>query len=682
VEWQSRRFVFAAYNQGDLETHHRAGKAFQWELDTWYDLKLVAEGNQFRFYVDDELLIDYTDDTYPTGRIGLRSGFGGATVHFDDFSITGHGPASAQSQIRITEPAKYEGYSQPIYDEWVRSSQYITVRDGTKLAMDIFRPARDGKPVGEPLPAIWTHTRYQRASIRQGNLVTMVDQDTGLHQLLAYGYVVVVVDARGSGASYGTRQGPFSQQENRDAYDVTEWLAAQPWCDGNIGMYGRSYRGVTQYFAASVAPPHLKAIFPEMAMFDMYSFTHPGGVFHHNFSPNWTRMTRDLDTVIPAAPVDADSDGSMLKQAIAEHEGNLDVLGILEAIPFRNSHDEVTNSTPYIARSPSSYIRQIRESGVAIYHWAGWYDPAPRDALLWLHNLDNPQKLTVGPWPHTGSGRGQLLLTERLRWYDYWLKGIDNGIMEEAPISYYVMGAPEGSEWRTASQWPLPDEKPTSYYFSGGPTGTVDSVNDGLLSIHTPAEESARDSYVVDYTTTSGTTTRWAYYRGFEYRNMSANDSKGVTYTSPALDADTEVTGHPIAHLWVSSTAEDGDFFVYLEEVDKQGVSHYITEGTLRASHRAVSEAPFAYLGLPYHRSFQEDVAPLPQEPVELVLDLHPTSNLFDAGHRIRVTVTCADHDNALTPQLEPPPTVTIYRNTDHPSRIILPVIPEGPTGD
>ena len=142
------------------------------------------------------------------------------------------------------------------------------------------------------------------------------------------------------------------------------------------------------------------------------------------------------------------------------------------------------------------------------------------------------------------------------------------------------------------------------------------------------------------------------------------------------------MTGHPIVHLWVSSTAEDGDFFVYLEEVDGQGVSHYITEGTLRASHRAVSEAPFAYLGLPYHRSFQEDVAPLPQEPVELVLDLHPTSNLFDAGHRIRVTVTCADHDNALTPVLEPAPTVTIYRNTDYPSRIVLPVIPEATAED
>jgi putative CocE/NonD family hydrolase len=586
--------------------------------------------------------------------------------------------SSVNAQERISRPGQYKGYSQPIYEEWVRSSQYITVRDGTKLAVDIFRPARDGNTVSEPLPAVWTHDRYHRASIHEGKLVTEVDQSPWLQQLLKHGYIVGVVDVRGGGASYGTRQGPFAQEESRDAYDVTEWLAAQPWCDGNIGMFGRSYLGITQYFAASTSPPHLKAIFPEMAMFDLYPFTYPGGVLHHDFVTQWGRLTRQLDTVVPVAPVDADSDGSMLKQAIAEHAANLDIKAMAEAIPFRNSHDGATNSIFGIARSPSSYIHQIRESGVAIYHWAGWYDVYSRDALLWFHNLDNPQKLTIGPWSHTG-GSG-LMVTEHLRWYDYWLKGIENGVMEEAPIFYHVMGAPEGSEWRTVLQWPLLNEEPTSYYFVAGPTGTVDSVNDGSLSTRPPTGGNGKDTYVVDYTTTSGKATRWTngYGGGFEYPDMSANDAKGVTYTSSALDSDTEVTGHPIVHLWVSSTAEDGDFFVYLEEVDKQGVSHYITEGTLRASHRVLSEPPFDYLGLPYHRSFEEDVVALPQEPVELFLDLHPTSNLFDVGHRIRVTVTCSDRDNALTPELQPSPTVTMYRNSDYPSHIVLPIIPAG----
>ena len=148
-----------------------------------------------------------------------------------------------------------------------------------------------------------------------------------------------------------------------------------------------------------------------------------------------------------------------------------------------------------------------------------------------------------------------------------------------------------------------------------------------------------------------------------------------MTYTTKPLDSDIEVTGHPVIHLWVTSTAKDGDFFAYLEEVDANGFSHYITEGTLRASHREISEPPFDYLELPYHRSFEEDRIALPNEPAELTFDLHPTSNIFDKGHRIRLTITCADKDNALTPEISPPPSVTIFLNTNYSSYISLPVI-------
>ena len=154
------------------------------------------------------------------------------------------------------------------------------------------------------------------------------------------------------------------------------------------------------------------------------------------------------------------------------------------------------------------------------------------------------------------------------------------------------------------------------------------------------------------------------------------NDKKGLTYTSPPLSSDLEVTGHPVVHLWVSSSAGDGDFFVYLEDVSEANYSKYITEGNLRASYRAISAAPYEYLGLPYHRSNAEDIADLPDEPVELVFDLLPTSYVFEAGHRIRITITCADKDNYLTPQLDPPPTVQLYREADHASYIELPIIP------
>jgi putative CocE/NonD family hydrolase len=496
-----------------------------------------------------------------------------------------------------------------------------------------------------------------------------------LQTILAHGYVIAGVDVRGGGASSGTRQGEFSPQEALDAHDVTEWFAAQPWCNGNVGMYGGSYLGTTQYMAASTAPPHLKAIFPMMAMFDLYAFVYPGGVFHDDFLAQWGSGVNKLDTVTPADAVDEDENGSALAKAREEHQANVNVFELAAAQPYRDA---------YAASSPSSYVNEVRDSGVAIYHWVGWYDMYPRDMLLWFSNLDNPQKIVIGPWNHSGSGELNPVV-EALRWYDYWLKDIGNGIMDEAPIYYYTMGASKGEEWRSAWQWPLPEERPTNYYFLGqasdfgelSRTESVNSVNDGSLGTSPPTDAGDKDDYVVDYTTTSGTATRWTngYGGGFDYPDMTPNDEKGLTYTTPPLDADVEVTGHPIVHLWVTSTAQDGDFFAYLEEVDQDDYSHYITEGTLRASHRALSSAPFDNLGLPYHRSFAQDVAPLPDKPVELVFDLLPTSNVFDAGHRIRLTITGADKDTALTPELSPPPTVSIYRNADHASYITLPII-------
>lgn len=318
----------------------------------------------------------------------------------------------------------------------------------------------------------------------------------------------------------------------------------------------------------------------------------------------------------------------------------------------------------------------IRASGVAIYHWAGWYDSFPRDALVCFAGLPNPQKIAVGPWSHRtreAAASAALVEVERLRWFDYWLRGIDNGMMDEPLIHYATLGAAAGEEWRSAREWPLPGSRPVSLHFHG----------EKALSAEPPREEGAHDEYVVDYTATSGTTTRWDDTAGgrFEYGDMAPNDAKGMAYTTPALERDVEVTGHPVVHLWVCSTAEDGDFFAYLEEVDADGVSHYVSEGSLRASHRATARPPHPHPGLPYHRSFREDVHPLPTgEPVELVFDLLPTSRVFPAGSRIRVNVTCADADNTTTPRHDPPPVVTLYRGGEHLSRIVLPVVPPDAT--
>jgi putative CocE/NonD family hydrolase len=575
-------------------------------------------------------------------------------------------PANAPGG-RLSQPGKYAGYSQPLYNERVSTSQYVTMRDGTKLAALILRPARDGKTVSTPLPVVWTHNRYHREGIFNWHW---------LQTLLKYGYVIVSVDVRGSGASFGTNRGLFSPEETRDAYDITEWLAVQPWSNGNIGMFGRSYLGITQYLAASTAPPHLKAIFPEMAEFDHYSFFYPGGVFHDDFIRQWGKVVKKLDA--DGSAVDVDTNKAMLQAALKDHAANPDIFEMFSPLPYRDSVSSMTDTQLYNVNNPANYLKEIRSSGVPVYQWAGWNDMFPKDALLWYSNLTNPQKIVIGPWAHPELGSLDLA-TEELRWYDYWLKGIDNGVMSEAPIYYYTMGDGKRSGWHSAWKWPLPEEKLTNYYFDGTKAGSVDSVNDGSLSLALPAATAGGDDYRVDYSTTTGTATRWtAGYtvQSPAYPTMMFNDEKGLTYTSSPLKAEVEVTGHPVIHLWVTSSARDGDFFVYLEDVTEASFSKYITEGSLRASHRAVSTAPYNYLGLPYHRSNAADIADLPDQPVELVFDLLPTSYVFDAGHRIRVTLTCADKDNALTPQVDPPPTVHLYREADHASYIVLPIIP------
>jgi putative CocE/NonD family hydrolase len=593
-----------------------------------------------------------------------------ASTPTDVPTVSAEPSAAAVQSGRISRFGEYEGYSEPRYDGQVLTSQHVEMRDGTLLAVDIYRPTQNGTVVEEPLPVIWMHTRYLRRNIH-------FEPSGGLF-LTSYGYVTAAVDARGSGASFGIRKTEFTPEEAQDAYDITEWFAAQPWCDGNVGMFSRSYMGIAQFFAAAQAPPHLKAIFPEMHLFDLYDLPYKNGIYNHDFLEKWDASVRHFDNMTGGAamPVDEDGDGSMLASAIALRAQNGYPFDLSRAAPYRDSLF-APGVGEYAVVSPATYIDEINASGVAVYQLGSWYDEYTLDPLLWFANLHVPQKLVMPGWNHDVFE--PWLNVEKLRWFDYWLKGIDNGIMDEPPLRYYVMGAPEDEAWRTADRWPLPNEERTAFYFHAGPSRSVPSVNDGLLMAQLPTEVDDHDDYVVDYTTTVGPTNRFAngYGAPFGYPDMAANDTKALTYTTLPLESDVEVTGHPVVLLWVSSTAADGDFFAYLEEVDEDGVSTYITEGKLRASFRTQHVPPYENMDLPWHRCWEEDVEPLPQgQPAELVFDLLPTSNLFDAGHRIRVTITGADDDTYETPQLDPAPTVSIYRGSEYASYIELPIIP------
>lgn len=599
------------------------------------------------------------------------------------------GPSQSSSQApaavgKVSRFGQYSGYSPLLYDSIARKSLYLTMRDGVRIAIDVIRPAKDGKVEEKPLPVVWTHNRYRRAFKAGDRLITIADSPD-IRNLILHGYIAASADVRGSGASFGASKGIFTKEETQDAYEITEWLGTQPWSNGNVGMFGGSYLGITQLMAASTKPPHLKAVFPVVALFDLFEMGSQGGVYKDDFVKTWSELTTRLDTEQIAAPVDADPNGELLKKAIAEHmAGNRPLAAIMDGLRFRNSVDPGTGIVPALEWHPAARIREINESAVPMYIWGGWFDSFTRHAFLAYRNFTAPRRLVLSSRSHAPRDKEiaaeemRLIAVEELRWFDHWLKGVENGIMSEPPIFYQVMVEPKQNVWKTATTWPVTEAKPVRHYLAAGRSLTSASVNDGKLQLVPPKKEGS-DAYPVDYGVTTGTATRWdnAVGGAFAYPNLADHDARSLTYTSPALKSEVEVTGFPVVRVWIGSTATDADLFAYLEEVYPDGGSRYITEGVLRASMRALSDPPYETFGLPYHRAFESDVSPLkPGEAVELIFAMEPTANVFNAGNRIRLTLSGADKDNATTPRLDPQPTITIHRDPERASFIELPTVP------
>jgi hypothetical protein len=590
-------------------------------------------------------------------------------------------PKQSRVGNKLSKPGEYSGYSDIIFHQIVRLSQYVPGFDSTKLAVDIYRPAENGKPVTTPLPAILINTQYQRRDESwERNL-----EISGINNLVKHGYVVSVADARGTGASYGARKEGLSPEHTLDGKALLEWTAAQPWCNGRIGMMGGSYLGQSQYMYASTREPHLLALAPAAAPLDVFDHHYVGGVWE---DVSWfSQRLRTLDFSSLAQPVDEDPapDYPMMREARLEHKGNIYNDQILFPDMFRDSWSDLGQFRPSITLCPLTYADKIKASGIRIYVMGGWFDIFLRDSLMAYKLFGH--KLIIGPWNHEetcNGGRG-ILAAENHRWSDYTLKGIDNGIMREPAVHYCTINASPGKEWQFAEDWPLPNQKLTNYYFGPGKSGTVASTNDGTLSSTHPAISTGKDDYDASarITVFEGKYSRAS--RQWNGDMTEGVDKKGLTYTTLSLDTDVVITGHPVAHLWVSSTALDGYFFVFLEDVNSDGVSHYVSDRGIRASRRSIHiGSPWAELEIPYHRSNKEDYAPLPTgRPVELAFDIYPISYVFRKGHRIRVTVTCSHLPTYQLPEslnFTPPPVVSVYLDAEHPSHVTLPVIPENQT--
>ncbi len=619
----------------------------------------------------------------------------------------GRGPAGPVSAF-----GRYHGFADAAYDGTQLSSDYLTLEDGTRLAYDLVLPTKGGVPASERLPALLKYTPYlrtwtifdahgnnliadfielswrQKAFLRlrywfsdRGDRFDPLARTPWLDAMVRHGYAVIVVERPGTGASFGVMN-PSFEANAREIDQILNWIAAQPWSDGHVGMHGDSFQAMVQFAAAATGNPHLKAIFPASSPIELYeSVQYRGGVYNKAFASFFAGAAAHLERLV--TPVDGDEGGTLLARALAERRRatmgeQLDLSS--QRYAFRDSATP-EGKKPWLGTALYRFVERINRAGVPVYMTTGWYDIFAGDLFLWWDNLTVPKRLTVRPLDHTGMDKSELDLdygAEARRWFDRWLKGIDNGISEEPPIHYYVMGAPRERAWRTSRGWPPEGAAPTAHYLAPGRSGTVSSKNDGSLVAAAPKDAAGFDAYTVDYTTTTGKRSRWtAVNFPRDYPDRRAEDAKALTYTGPPLAEARELTGHPIAHLWLATEAPDLDVFVYLEEVMPDGTSHYVTEGTLRASHRKLGDAPFKALGLPWHSHFQSDLMPMrPEEPAELMLALLPTSYRFAAGSRMRITVAFADADNFLTPVLAPAPMVRLLRDADHASRVELPVIP------
>jgi putative CocE/NonD family hydrolase len=592
----------------------------------------------------------------------------------------------------VAEPVLYD-VGERIYDEVERSSLYLTMRDGVKIAIDLYLPK--DLPDGEKIPTVLWQTRYWRSWKLRRPLGLFLDPTRErIREFVRRGYAWVGVDARGSGASFGHRPYPWSPDETRDGAEIVDWVLEQPWSNRKVGSFGTSYSGTTAEFLVVNQHPAVKAVAPRFSLFDAYTdIAFPGGVPHVWFTENWGMGNRMLDrnelpphvresrgwwvdlVVAGVRPVDGDGGEALLKAALVDHAENWDVHRTAQQATFRDDINDAGYKVEVL--SPHHYADRVDASGTAIYSWSGWFDGPYQHAAIKRHltltGRDN--RLILGPWTHGGrhqvrdgrsSGTEFDHLAELLKFFDHHLQGKTTGLSKDAPVHYYTMV--EG-RWKAAQSWP-PPAKTVRYYLA----------QNGALTDERPDTREASDRYVVDYTHGTGDRSRWNSLMGFrvDYPDRAKADEKLLVYESAPLTRDVEVTGHPVVTLYVRSTANDGVFIVYLEDVDEKGRVTYVTEGLLRGLHRKLSHQPPPYAMVVPYRTFERaDGRPLvPGEVAELMFDLLPTSYLFKRGHSIRVALAGADRDHfALIPS-EEPPTWKVLRDAAHPSHVALPVAP------
>ena len=559
----------------------------------------------------------------------------------------------------------------------------IPMRDGVQLATDIYRLQG-----AAPLPVLLARTPYDKEQIVAGG-----DTFSVLRAVQA-GYIVAVQDVRGRYASEG-RFRPHAQ-ETQDGFDAIAWTAGQPWSNGVVGMFGGSYLAQSQWLPASEQPPALQAIAPSISPSDAYEgCMYQGGA----------KVLHDLMWVVGAI-VPAEIERRIARsEQVLESDIPLDAEGALTELPLA-THPLIREYASFyldwlshpmagdfwLPSSPNAGYDQISVPALNI---SGWYD-----IFLWstFQNYTGMQqrggtevarrnqRLIIGPWTHGNFG-GSFpereygwgasaaaidLPGNHLRWFDRWLKDVDNGIDQEPPVMIFVMGI---DEWRTEADWPLPDTQYCPYYLhSSGGANTLHG--DGTLSTEPPGDEPS-DVYLYNPLRPVPTVGGQVILPGGNAmgpRNQHEVELRDdvLVYSTPVLDQPVEVTGPIELCLFVTSSAPDTDLTGKLVDVYPDGRAIILTEGILRAR---------------YRNSFSVPELLEPGEIYELRLDLWATANVYLPGHRIRLEVSSSNFPRfdrnsntggeitSETADQYQPAINRIFHDAAHPSHLILPII-------
>lgn len=583
--------------------------------------------------------------------------------------------------------------SQVQYDVIIDYNVEIPLRDGVIVKADVHRPNADGK-----FPALMEGTPYGKKSSSE--------MGKGTHEFFVpRGYVVVTWESRGRYNSEGIFN-PHVQEQN-DCYDVVEWMAKQPWSNGKVASIGISYMGQVQLNTVISQPPHLTCAVPGLTAADLWrEWYYRGGAMEYVFISSWSSLTLGPDLAkrnMSAEAAQEWMDNMALTKADKEAS-----YSIIPAVDFEPCQIGDLNLLKGWGAHPAdgpywwkiSARSYFKEMNVPMMHMGGWYDIFQPGSYTTFNEVqkqgasemarDN-QRLFMGPWHHLAPVKTKQGIIEfapglnvndyhtaRLEFLDYWMKDIQAKTFSlDDPVKIFVTG---DNVWRTEKEWPLARTQYTKFYLDDDKSGTIKSLNDGTLSTRAPQTTDAPQSYVynpMNPTPTRGGSTLYMFpygpdgAAGAAAQDQRPVDKRSLTYTTDPLEKEMEVTGPVKAFINAASSAVDTDWVVRVSDVAPDGTAINIVDGIQRARFRTSG----------IHPTLIE-----PGKIYRYEVDLWATSHVFKAGHSIRVTVNSSSFPrwsrNMNVAELPEhaskwvKATNTIYLDSEHPSYVVLPVIP------